>query len=113
MIYEAQGRNDPTTLSENFDPSIFTHIYAEKAERERLVREHRRRLQRAMSTLTEQLQNGQELPTTTLSAMINVIDVDMEDDQGDQSSNWELGSGVGSEESEQIVADEGVTTDAL
>ncbi|KAF9778447.1 hypothetical protein BJ322DRAFT_1114267 [Thelephora terrestris] len=32
MVYEAQGRNAPTNLSENFDPSLFAKIYAEKEE---------------------------------------------------------------------------------
>lgn len=32
VVYEALGRDVPTTLSENFDPSIFAIIYAEKEQ---------------------------------------------------------------------------------
>jgi hypothetical protein len=96
MVYEAQGSDVPTALSENFDPSIFAHIYADKEERERLWRERRMRTQRATnSSLPNTYTSTHNIP----GAMI--IDVDMEVDEG---SDWELGSGVGSEDGEGAAA---------
>jgi hypothetical protein len=103
MVYEAQGRDVPSVLSENFDPSIFTNIYAEKEEREQRARERRERVLQVVNVTAAQLQNSQAPVNTIPDA---VIDVEMQDDGGyDAGSDWELGSGVDSEESEGVVAE--------
>ena len=40
LVYKAQGRDVPTALSANFDPSCFFNIYAKKKERERYGEEY-------------------------------------------------------------------------
>ena len=54
-----------------------------------------------MNTVTEQLQNGEAPPNTALRAIINVNMEDLvggeEDDEDDEGSDWELGSGAGLE----------------
>lgn len=96
MVYEAQGRDAPSLLSENFDPTIFANIYAEKEEQEQRARERRERIRQIMNIGTAQLQ----APVNNIPSA--VIDVDMEDDEG---SNWELGSGVDSEEGGGVVTE--------
>jgi hypothetical protein len=100
LIYEGQGRDVPGILSENFDPSIFATIYAEKEERGRRARERRERLQQVINDATSQPQNLQA-PANRIPDVI--IDVEMQDDGG---SDWELGSGVDSEEGEGVATEE-------
>jgi len=99
MVYEAQGRDVPTILSENFDPSIFANIYAEKEQRERRAREYRERAQQVVNLAMVQLPLA---PFNNIPGA--VIDVDMQDDD---DPDWEVGSGVDSEESEGVGLDQG------
>lgn len=109
MVHEAQARlNDLTILSENFDPSIFTQIYAEKRERERLERERRQRMRRVTNAVTDQLRNGQAPPNAILGFILNMEDY--EDDDIDEGSDLEAGA---EEDERTSVEGEGVIADAL
>ena len=70
MVYQAQGRELPTALSENFDPLIFTRIYDERQRHEEVV--------------------GEFVLPNADGVMNNVIDIDIE------GSDWEFGSDRGS-----------------
>ena len=97
MVYESQGRNAPSVLSENFDPSAFTTIYVAREER---ARERRERIRHVVDIATAQLQ----LPRVPINDLPGgVIDVDMMDGEG---SDWDLGSGVDSDDAERVLADD-------
>lgn len=96
MIYSSLGREVPTY--ENFDAEIFVRIYALLQECQGLFLTDAQR-EDYWAPLVEEVRKMHPIPVTPDNGAADVHDTDVEMREDAEDSDWELGSGVDSQES--------------